>query len=132
MGIVNLPEIADYWTNEPILQTPWFSSVMTSKKLKAISRFLHFADNSKAPSQTDSSFDKLWKVCSVIDSIQKQSQQAYTPGMQISVDESMIGTKGRLSFLQYMPKKPTKWGIKLWVCCESTSGYIYRYQVIHR
>ena len=31
----------------------------------------------------------------------------------------MIGTRGRLSFLQYLPKKPTKWGIKLWVCAES-------------
>ena len=53
----------------------------------------------------------------------------YGPGMHISVDESMIGTKGRLSFLQYMPEKPTKWGIKLLVCCESTTGYIYNYQV---
>ena len=41
----------------------------------------------------------------------------------------MIGTKGHLSFLQYMPKKPTKWGIKVWVCSESKMGYIHKFQV---
>ena len=41
----------------------------------------------------------------------------------------MIGTKGHLSFLQYMPKKPTKWGIKVWICSESKTGYIHKFQV---
>ena len=129
MGITCLPEIADYWAQEPILRSPRFPSVMTLKKFKAISRYPHFADNSKALSRDDSLYDKLWKVRNVIDSIDYQSQKVYTPGMHVSVDESMIGTKGCLSFLQYMPKKPTKWGIKVWVCCESQTGYICKYQV---
>ena len=41
----------------------------------------------------------------------------------------MIGTKSRLSFIQYMPKKPTKWGIKVWVCCDARTGYIYSFDV---
>ncbi len=42
----------------------------------------------------------------------------------------MIGTRGRLSFLQYMPKKTTKWGIKVvWVCSESKTGYICNFHV---
>ena len=114
MGIVDLPEIADYWTKEPMLQSPWFPSVMSLKKFQAISRFLHFSDNSAAPSRDDPTYDPLWKIRSVIEAI--QAQRAYTPGEHISLDESMIGTKGRLSFLQYMPKKPTRWRIKVWVC----------------
>ena len=31
----------------------------------------------------------------------------------------MIGTKCRLSFIQYLPAKPTKWGIKVWVCADA-------------
>ena len=69
-------------------------------------------------------YDKLWKIRIVIDSVNEQAQDSFTPGQYISIDESMIGTRGRLSFLQYMPKKPTKWGIKVWVCSESKSGYI--------
>ena len=41
----------------------------------------------------------------------------------------MVPFKGRLSFRQYMPAKPTKWGIKLWSLCESTTGYMYNFQV---
>ena len=123
MGIVDLPEHTDYWTQEPMLRSPWFSCVMSLKRFKAISRFLHFADNVLALSRDNPSYDRLWKIRPVIDSIQRQSQKAYTPGKCVSVDESMIGTRGRLSFIQYMPKKPTKCGIKVWVCSESVTGY---------
>ena len=52
-------------------------------------------------------------------------QQVFTPGKEIAVDESMIGYKGRLSFLQYMPKKPQKWGMKAWALADSNTGYIW-------
>ena len=50
-------------------------------------------------------------------------QKYYTPGQSLSVDEQMIGTKCRVSFLQYMPKKPKRFGIKLWAICEAATGY---------
>ena len=53
----------------------------------------------------------------------------YIPGKRVSVDESMIGTKARLSFLQYMPKKPTKWGVKVQVCADAETGYIHTFDV---
>lgn len=28
-----------------------------------------------------------------------------------------------------MPKKPTKWGIKVWACCDARSGYIHSFDV---
>ena len=42
---------------------------------------------------------------------------------------SMIKFKGRLSFRQYLPAKPIKWGIKMWALCESDTGYAYNMQV---
>ena len=113
MGIVDLPEHTDYWTQEPMLRSPWFPCVMSLKRFKVISQFLHFADNALALSRDNPSYDRLWKIWPVTDSIQRQSQKTYTPGKCVNVDESMIGTRGHLSFIQYMPKKPTKWGIKV-------------------
>ena len=55
--------------------------------------------------------------------------ELYNPHSQISIDKSMIGTKCRLSFIQYLPKKPMKWGIKVWVCADSVNGYIYIFDV---
>jgi hypothetical protein len=38
----------------------------------------------------------------------------YNPNKEQSIDEGMIAFKGRLSFKQYLPAKPTKFGIKVW------------------
>ena len=39
----------------------------------------------------------------------------------------MIGFKGRLIFIQFMPQKPTKWGLKAYVLADSTTGYMYNW-----
>ena len=129
MGVVNLPNIQDYWTREPMLHLPWYSSVMSQRKFLLLSQFLHFADSTNSLPRTDPTFDKLWKIRQVLELIKQRCKALYSPCLYISVDESMIGTRGRLSFLQYLPKKPTKWGIKLWVCAESKTGYIYDFEV---
>ena len=41
----------------------------------------------------------------------------------------MVGTRCRISFLQYMPKKQEKFGIKIWALCEAKTGYCYNFQV---
>ncbi|XP_014677267.1 PREDICTED: piggyBac transposable element-derived protein 4-like [Priapulus caudatus] len=41
----------------------------------------------------------------------------------------MKGFKGRLSFKQYIPNKPKKWGIKIWSLCDSRNGFNLRWRV---
>ena len=41
----------------------------------------------------------------------------------------MIGFKGRLGFIQYMPKKPTKWGLKAFVLADAHTGYTYNWHL---
>ena len=53
----------------------------------------------------------------------------YQPSRNISIDERMVRNKGRYSFRQYIKDKPTKWGMKIWVLAESTTGYTYDYEV---
>ena len=48
----------------------------------------------------------------------------YHPSRHLSVDETIIGARCRLSFLQYMPQKPTRFGIKVWVIAEAKKGYV--------
>jgi len=45
------------------------------------------------------------------------------------MDESMIGFKGRLWFIQCMPKKPTKWRMKAYVLADSITGYTYNWRL---
>ena len=41
----------------------------------------------------------------------------------VSVDEAMIPFKGRSTLKQYLPQKPVKRGIKVWVLADSKTGY---------
>ena len=56
-----------------------------------------------------------------------ESQYKYfKPGQELSIDEGMIKYKGRQSFRQYMPAKSTKYGVKLFSCCDAVTGYCLR------
>ena len=71
-------------------------------------------------------FTSPHKVRTMIDLIYPDN---YKPGQNLSVDEGMIGFKGRVHFRQYMPAKHTKLGKIVWQICESDSGYCFGFDV---
>ena len=71
----------------------------------------------------------MWKVQPLIDLLQHTCGEMYNSGQQFSIDESLIGTKCRLSFIQYFSAKHTKWGVKVWVCCDAAIGYILSFNI---
>ena len=67
------------------------------------------------------------KVRILLDHVRTKSQEAFYPGQDVSVDETMVGFRGRVSFKQYCPKKPIKYGLKFFVLADSSSGYVYNF-----
>ena len=55
--------------------------------------------------------------------------EAYEPHRDVAVDEAMIKFQGISSLKQYMPMKPTKRGIKVWVAADSTNGYFSMFEI---
>ena len=131
MGIVSLPKLDQYWSTDPILSHPWFRTVMSRDQFREILRYIHVVVNMQSPSHSDPNYDKLWKIRPLITALEKNCRELYSPHPQLSVDESMIGKKC-LSFIQYMPAKPVKWGVKVWVLCDSINGYICTFDVYTR
>lgn len=129
MGIISLPNLKDYWTVDPILSHSWFGTVMSRNRFLQILRYFHITDNASAPNRLDPGYNKLWKIQPLITALQSTCAELYSPHRQLSVDESIIGTKCRLSFIQYMKAKPTKWGVKVWICADSTNGYITSFDI---
>ena len=41
----------------------------------------------------------------------------------------MIVFNGRQNFHQYMPAKPTKYGIKVWMAADASNGYVVNLSV---
>ena len=56
-------------------------------------------------------------------------QAAYKIGKSVSMDQCMVPFRGRVSMLQYMPKKPNKWGLKGFVLAASDSDYAYNWKL---
>ena len=124
MGLVDLPKFTDYWAKDGIVMVPWFSSIMTRTRFYEILSNIHLSND-----ENQTNGNKLAKLGNLAQLLNNTFHQRYTPSRNLSVDEQMIGTKCRISFIQYMPKKPTKFGIKVWVLCEAETGYCQQFQI---
>ncbi|XP_072377849.1 uncharacterized protein [Diabrotica undecimpunctata] len=108
MGVVQMPAFEDYWS----LETPYemIAEVMPVKRFKKLRRLIHFQDN---------------KIDAIREKCLSLGQETL-----FSVDEMMIAYKGTKAdnLRQYMPKKPKKWGLKMFVC-TGVSGIVYDFLV---
>ena len=129
MGIKVLPRIWCYWSTNPALSCAWISGVMPQTRYLKLSQYLHVRDNTNMPARDTPGYDPLYKLRPLLDFFPARYREHFLPGRELAVDEAMIGFKGRLSFKQYMPAKPTKWGIKSWALCDSSTAYCLNFQV---
>ena len=103
---------------------------MKRDRFSLIMKFLHLSDNSLYITKGQPGNDPLFKLRPLLGPLIANFQSAYTLNRgELSVDEAMIGFKGRLSFIQYLPKKPTKWGMKAYVLADSSTGYVYNWRL---
>ena len=129
MGFKVQLQLYDYWSTDPLCNDPWISETMSRNRFIALNRYLHLSDSTQAPGRDMENYDPLYKVRPLVDSLNIKFPQFFKPGKNLSIDESMIGFKGKHHFKQYCPKKPTKWGFKVWTLCDSSNGYFLRFDV---
>ena len=119
----------NYWSKNWPFSNDNFSSIMSSRRFELILKFFHLNDSETQPMREDPNFDKLYKVRPFLDIVLENFKSCYQPHQHISIDESVISYRGRLSFVQYLPKKPHKWGLKAWVLADSTNGYTWGWKL---
>ena len=123
MGLNQLPLLFDYWRRDPIYHYSPIASRISRNRFMEISRYLHFVDNTLLLPRSDPNFDKLGKIQPITDHLKSKFLMLYRPTCHNTIDEAMIRFKGRSSLKQYMPKKPVKRGIKVWVRADSAKGF---------
>lgn len=129
MGFCGKNRIQDYWDSYWLTRISGFKSVMSRDRYLLLRTFMHFNDNTLQPAKGQPNYDPLYKVRPVINLVKDTYLNVYQPHQHISADEIMKKFKGRLSFKQYIPNKPNKWGIKIWSLCDSLTGFNLRWQV---
>lgn len=117
MGLNPRPSIKSYWSvKEAHLFTPWYGQTMARNRFQALFHtFLH-AGGDKAEAQD--------KIEPFLNKLVASFQDAFYPGINLSVDEMVIGYKGRWKNKQFNATKPSKYHIKTFGLCDSKTGYV--------
>ena len=83
---------------------------------------MHFVDNAELGEKPKLAS----KIQPVWDYFNEKYKDLYTPKQDISIDESLLLWKGRLSWKQSILTKRAHFGFKSYVLCEAETGYIYK------
>ena len=73
--------------------------------------------------------DKLFLIRPILEIVKAACKENYVPDRDVTVDEAMIAFRGRHGLKQYMPNKPTKYGIKVWQLSVARNGYCSNFSV---
>ena len=120
-GLVNKPTILSYWATENSTLTPFFVSSMSRTRYQQILRYFHLVDNSTLRDQDG--YNKLGKIQPVLNLILPKFQETYCPSRNLSVDETLVKFKGKLSW------KPAWFGLKLFTLADADNGNVLSYKV---
>ena len=129
MGLNSFPSVEDYWRKSEVYHYSPIAGRISRDRFREINRYLHFADNSTLSAPGSPSYDRLGKVRPLVEHLQSKFSAVYNPSKELAIDEAMIKFQGRSSLKQYMPMKPIKRGIKVWVLADSRNGYFCRLEV---
>ena len=104
MGIICLPLLPLYWSSKWPFRYPSLTSIKPRNRFQLILKFLNFNNNTNQIPRGQPGHDWLFKIYPFLSRLIPYFQKMYIPSKHISINESMIGFKGRTYFLQYMPK----------------------------
>lgn len=125
MSVIKLPRSRMYWANQTRISQ--VADVMPRDRWESIKASLHFNDNTNIPSADDPSRDRLFKIRPIIDYLLPKFQ-CLPQDQTLCIDEQMVPFKGKSGLKQYIPKKPHKWGYKIFVLCD-TKGIVYNFEI---
>ena len=112
MSIIKLPDYNLYWAAETCYSK--IADVMSNKRFKQLRKYAHVADNT-TKDKPGSKNDKLFKIRPIIEAV-KENNMAIELEPAHSVDEQIISKRTKRSRIrQYNPKRPKKWGLKMFV-----------------
>lgn len=72
--------------------------------------------------------DKIAAIRVIFTMLVQNSQKSYSLGQNVTIDEK-LGFRGRCGFLQYIPNKPNKYGIKIYALVDSQVYYLYNLEI---
>ena len=129
MSLIRMSKLRDYWSTNPILGYTMVKQIMPRNRFFKILQYFHIFDRSNELEKDHPNYNIFQKLEPLAENLKNNFRDTFSPYKEMSVDEALIKFKGRLGIVQYMPLKPAKRGIKVWMLCTSYLGYVYNFNI---
>ncbi|XP_029905255.1 piggyBac transposable element-derived protein 4-like [Myripristis murdjan] len=97
---------------------PVFAATVSRERFEEISGRLRFNNRATRTHRCC----KQGVFCPIVERWSEQLPCMWVPEQTLTVDEQLVPFKGCCSFRVYMPKKPGRYGLKMWLLCDSVTS----------
>lgn len=122
----NHTHFLELWTNDGT-GCEIFRACMSYNRFPFLLSVIRFDDKTTRPERKQT--DKLAAIRWILDEFTKNCKNNYSVGEFMTIDEMLIAFRGRCSFVQYIPNKPAKYGLKVFVMCDAKTFYVSNLEV---
>lgn len=121
-GVLKNPHVTlnDLWS--PVFGPVMFRSTMNKNRFEFIINCLRFDEKETREERKKS--DKFAAVREIWEIFERGCRKNYTPSEYVTVDETLLGFRGRCPFKMYIPSKPDKYGLKVVTMCDAKTYYM--------
>jgi hypothetical protein len=113
---------ANWWSDNKLLE---LAKVMSGRKFFDILCYLHCCPVENQDS-TANNYDPIYKVKEVKDYLESRYDQLFSPGQQLSLDETLIRALGRIKFKVRIVTESARYGIKIYVITDAVKAFVLR------
>lgn len=100
-----------------------FKACMSAERFVFLLRCCRFDD--KTTRQERKALDRFAPIRKIWEDFIANCKKWYKPSSYVTIDEQLVGFRGRCPFRMYIPNKPNKYGIKIVMVADSNSRYAY-------
>lgn len=118
--------LADLW-NTDATAPEFFRMVMSKNRCYLLLRALRFDDIRSREERKKQ--DKLAPIRQIFEMFQDNCEACCTPGENCTIVEMLEAFRGRCGFRQYIPNKPSKYGIKIFSLVDSRVFYTIKMEI---
>ena len=102
---------------------PIFRATMSFGRFTDILRALRFDDKSTRSQRISDSGNQAAAIQEMFDMFLAKCRSSYKCGPSVTIDEQLINFHGRCRFRMFIPSKPGKYGLKMWIMADSETFY---------
>ncbi|GBP41623.1 PiggyBac transposable element-derived protein 4 [Eumeta japonica] len=107
---------------DPVFSGTRYISVMSRERFDFLLNCLRFDDKSTRDERKAQ--DKFAPIREWWEVFIQICRDSYKAGSYLTIDEQLLGFRGRCPFRMYIPSKPNKYGLKILMLCDSKTNYM--------